>query len=97
MKTPHMSAEDERHFILSEGGTPVEVKCDVCGATHYQGKGYYPLRKVSGYEMFCCEICYEGNWDGWNRRYEEKILAYLKAKGIKPPKRNDNGWLPRDF
>ena len=48
------SPEEEKKFILSEGMTPFEVKCDICGETHYQGKGVYPLRKVSGYGLFCC-------------------------------------------
>lgn len=97
MKIGYESAEEEKNFILSEGMTPHEVKCDICGAIHYQGKGVYPLRKVSGYELFCCNVCYAGNWDGWNPRYEAMLLEQLKKIGVEPPPRNKNGWLPREF
>ena len=91
------SPEEEKKFILSEGMIPFEVKCNICGATHYQGKGVYPLRKVSGYGLFCCDTCYEGNWDGWNPRLEAKLLDHLKKIGVNPPPRNGKGWLPREF
>lgn len=97
MKFGFSDAEEEKQFILSEGMTPYQVRCDICGAIHYQGMGVYPLRKVSGYGLFCCDACYEGNWDGWNPRHEAKLLAHLKAQGIEPPPRNGNGWLPREF
>ena len=97
MKSYYTDATEERKLILANGGIPVEVKCDVCGETHYQGWGCYPLRKVRGYGFFCCKICYAGNWDGWNPDHEAKILAYLKEKGIEPPLRNAKGWLPQEF
>ena len=97
MKIRFNSPEEEKKFIISEGMVPLEVKCDICGAIYYQGKGVYPLRKVTGYELFCCDICYDGNWDGWNPRYEAKLLAHLKKIGVSPPSRNDDGRLPREF
>ena len=97
MKSGFDSSEEEKKFISSEGMVPVEVKCDICGATHYQGQGVYPLRKVSGYELFCCDICYDGNWDGWNPCHEAKLLEHLKNIGVNPPPRNEEGLLPREF
>ena len=86
-----------KEWLLEHGGIAQEVKCDICGKTYYQGKGYYPLRKVEGYGLFCCDICFDSNWDGWNPNHEAKILAHLKANGIEPPPRNEKGWLPREF
>ena len=97
MKSRHTNAKEEWEIIRASGCTPQEVRCDVCGELHYQGKGCYPLQKVSGYEMFCCQTCLKGNWDGWNRCHEQKILEHLKAKGIKPPRRNEKGYLPMEF
>nr|DAI23285.1 MAG TPA: Cation-transporting ATPase [Caudoviricetes sp.] len=91
------NTEVTKEWLLAHGGIAQEVKCDICGGKLYQGMGYYPLRKVSGYELFCCSGCYGGNCDGWNPRYEAKLLAHLKANGIKPPPRNEKGWLPREF
>ena len=97
MKYGFDDAEAEKKFITSEGIDPPAVKCDICGGIHYQGMGVYPLRKVSGYELFCCEVCYNGNWDGWNPQYETMLLEHLKKIGAKPPQRNEKGWLPREF
>ena len=97
MKFGFDSPEEERKFIISEGMPPYEVKCAICGDIHYQGKGCYPLRRVSGYELFCCKICYDGNWDGWNPRYEAKLLEHLRKIGVNPPPRNEEGLLPREF
>jgi hypothetical protein len=90
-------ADEEKKFIASQGIIPDEIQCDICGAIHYQGAGVYPLRKISGYELFCCDVCYDGNWDGWNPHHEERLLAHLKERGVTPPKRNEKGWLPRSF
>ena len=97
MKFGFNSPEEEKKFIIAEGMVPFEVKCDICGETHYQGAGVYPLRKVSGYEIFCCDKCYDGNWDGWNPRHEAKLIDRLKKIGVNPPQRNKKGWLPREF
>lgn len=92
-----MTAEEERKHIIANGGRPIEVHCGICGEKHYQGIGCYPLRKVGGYELFCCKPCYDGNWDGWNSSREGVLLARLKELGIKPPPRNEDGLLPFQF
>ena len=97
MKFGFRDAEAEKAFIEKEGMDPLAVKCDICGGIHYQGMGVYPLTKVSGYELFCCDVCYNGNWDGWNPRYEDMLLEHLKKIGVNPPSRNEKGWLPREF
>lgn len=89
--------EVTKEWLLEHGGIAQEVTCDICGRTYYQGMGYYPLRKVSGYEFFCCDGCYEGNWDGWGPIREQRVLDLLAQKGIEPPPRNEKGWLPREF
>lgn len=97
MKFGLSDAEEEKKFIVSHGMVPYKVKCDICGLVHYQGSGVYPLRKVSGYEVVCCNACYEGNCDGWNPCHEPKLLARLAEIGIDAPCRNKDGWLPREF
>jgi hypothetical protein len=47
--------------------------------------------------MTVCRICYDGNWDGWGRMLEPRILKHLKDQGVPAPDRNGEGWLPRDF
>ena len=97
MKYEFINSEEEKKFIASKGMVPYEVKCDICGEIHYKGAGVYPLRKVSGYELFCCKICYDGNWDGWAPQYEDKLRGRLKEMGVEPPPRNEKGWFPREF
>lgn len=97
MKFGFEDAEEEKAFIESEGMIPFKVKCDFCGGIHYQGMGVYPLRKVSGYGLFCCDVCYAGNHDGWNPRYETMLFEHLNKIGVNPPPRNEKGWLPREF
>ena len=89
--------EVTKEWLLAHGGIAQEVRCDICGGKFYQGMGYYPLRKVGGYELFCCQICYDGNWDGWNPRREPRLLARLKELGVEPPPRLANRLLPREF
>ncbi len=91
------NAEEEKKFILSEGRVPVEERCQICGEKHYSGAGVYPLTRVKGYDLFCCDVCYAGNWDGWSPRHEAKLLEHLNKIGVTPPPRNTKGWLPREF
>jgi hypothetical protein len=41
-------------------------------------------------------MCYEGNWDGWSKTYEDKIIKHLREKDLEVPERNENGLLPRN-
>lgn len=86
-----------KEWLLTNGGMAIEKKCEVCGETYYDGLGYHPGHRLRGYEMGYCEICYDGNWDGWNPRHEPVLLARLKELGVEPPPRNEDGLLPREF
>lgn len=74
-----------------------KAKCDVCKETFKQGPHAYPLIKCSGYEIFVCKICYDGNHDGWNSFYEKAVIEHCQRKGIGLPERNAKGFLPREF
>ena len=91
------NTEVTKEWLLSHGGICNELVCDVCGEKFLDGMDYHPGHVLHGYEMYCCKICWEGNWDGWNPSHEKKILTHLKEKGISPPPRNAKGWLPREF
>jgi hypothetical protein len=52
---------------------------------------------IKSYEMFVCDTCYDFNEDGWNPRYDSKIIEHLEENDIDEPERNENGWLPREF
>lgn len=72
-------------------------KCFLCGKEHSMGPHIYDGKWVRYYEMQVCKWCYDGNHDGWNPSYEEKILNHIHEKGIEEPERNDDGLLPRDI
>jgi len=46
--------------------------------------------------IMVCDACWQGNWDGWNPRFEEKLLSILKKNGLPVPERNEKGLLPRN-
>ncbi|HHQ6573141.1 TPA: hypothetical protein ACSTLY_000283 [Serratia fonticola] len=72
-------------------------KCDICGAEARFGPQIYQGRVLQLYgSAFCCDNCWESNWDGWSPHSEPKILAILKEKNLPIPERNENGYLPRD-
>jgi hypothetical protein len=72
-------------------------KCDVCGMSYQHGPHRYEGRRLQLYrDIFCCDSCWRGNWDGWAPHYEKALLAHLKQKGLPVPERNAKGWLPRD-
>ena len=73
------------------------VKCCCCRSDFQFGPHVYDGRKVRGYEILVCRSCYDGNWDGWSPVHERSILASLSDRGIAPPPRNANGWLPREW
>lgn len=72
-------------------------ECAVCRSQGQHGPHVYEGRKAFGYEMGVCWTCYNASAHGWAMRYESKILALLKQKGIAPPPRNAYGLLPREF
>lgn len=75
----------------------ISHECQLCGREVVYGHGIYQLYKVSGYNLFVCNACKSGNWDGWHPDYEAKLLEHLKTKGLPVPERTENGLLPYDF
>jgi len=70
--------------------------CDVCGKQYQHGPHRHEGHRLELYGgIFCCDSCWEGNWDGWAPHCEQVLLKHLKEKGIPEPKRNKKGWLPR--
>jgi len=74
---------------------PME-KCDVCGKSVPYGNHRYELRKNETYGIFICDVCREGNQDGWNQKYEEVLLNHIKLNDLPEPQRNKNQLLPYD-
>ena len=71
--------------------------CDVCGRAYQHGPHRYEGHRLDLYGgIFCCDTCWNGNWDGWAPQFEKVLLEHLKANGIAPPQRNAKGWLPRN-
>lgn len=70
-------------------------RCFTCGGEFQFGPHVYDGRHIAAYDMTFCMGCYGGNWDGWAPRYEPRILAHLKDKGLEAPARNEGGYLPR--
>ncbi len=71
--------------------------CPLCENEYQFGPEVYKGRKLAGYNLFVCDMCYNMNWDGWQRRLEGILIEHLNKSGIPLPKRNKNGLLPREF
>lgn len=71
--------------------------CDVCKQSYHHGMGRYEGHKLSLYgNIFCCQSCWDNNWDGWGPNVETVLLEHLKVRNILPPPRNEKGFLPRN-
>lgn len=77
--------------------TQVMCKCVPCGNSFKFGNGAYHGKHMPGYEMMVCSSCYDANWDGWAPALEPRILQHLATTGIEKPRRNAEGFLPRDW
>lgn len=83
-----MRVDEKGHFYYT---------CEICGSETRFGPDLYQGRVLQLYgRAFCCNNCWEGNWDGWGPHAEPAILRILKEKNLPTPKRNEKGWLPRD-
>ena len=72
-------------------------KCDVCGTMYQHGPHKYKGHRLELYgDIFCCDTCWQGNWDGWAPHREKTLLDHLKQKNLPVPERNAKGWLPRN-
>lgn len=74
----------------------IMLTCDLCGMEFQVGPHRYDGKYVGRYKIKVCEICWDGNWDGWNPRHEDLLLNSLAEHGLSVPERNENGLLPRD-
>lgn len=70
------------------------ANCDVCNESAPYGSHRYHLRKNETYGIFVCDMCREGNHDGWLHKYDDILLNHLKKNGLPEPKRNQKGFLP---
>lgn len=70
--------------------------CFTCGKQYQMSAGRYDGENIKRFQFGVCNTCYEANWDGWNPRFEQKILKHLEEHNITPPERNDKGLFPRD-
>ncbi len=89
----NLLAEEENSGERKMG--KVIEQCDLCGDSFQYGTQRYDGQYLPHYEMFLCEGCYKGNWDGFAPGLEVQFIAHMKSKGIALPERNDNGWYPR--
>ena len=74
----------------------VMKRCFICGEKFQMGPHQYELHYIRRYDIYVCRIDYDGNWDGWEPDYGDRIIEHLKKKGISIPEKNDKGLLPRD-
>ena len=75
----------------------IMCECDVCGQQYQHGPHRYEGHKLELYGgIFCCDTCWNGNWDGWAPHHEPILRNHLTAKGLSKPLRNEKGLLPRN-
>lgn len=79
------------------GNDKFMFECPTCRSKYQHGPQIYQGRTLSGYELQVCQVCYEGNWDGWTSQHNKFLLARCEEIGIDPPRYNSKGWLPREF
>ena len=93
--TPLAQAERQGSTLVTK--EKFMFTCAVCGQSYQHGPHRYEGHQLKLYGgIFCCDSCWEGNWDGWGPIAEPAILAHLERLGLPAPTRNANGWLPRD-
>lgn len=55
-----------------------EFRCDVCGKLYQYGLYCYEGYRFDFYGgIFCCDFCWNGNWDGWVFQFESIFLEYI--------------------
>ena len=85
----------DREALMTEG--KLMFCCDTCGKQYQHGPHRYQGHRLELYgDLFCCEGCWNGNWDGWAPHIEKVLLEHLKSKHLPVPARNAKGWLPRN-
>jgi hypothetical protein len=68
--------------------------CYACQKPRDFYQHHYDLRMNHTYGVPICNMCREGNHDGWQPHKEERLIEALKQNNLPKPKRNSNGLLP---
>ena len=71
-------------------------QCEICGNNYQHGPHRYEGHLCELYDLWVCDACWEGNWDGWNPRLEPILLAHLRKKDLPIPNRNEKELFPRE-
>ncbi|MDO8734798.1 MAG: hypothetical protein Q7K21_06535 [Elusimicrobiota bacterium] len=71
-------------------------QCFMCGRKYQFGPHKYDGKHIPQYKIDVCLSCYKNNWDGWAPHYEKKLISHLEEKRLPIPKRNKEGWFPRE-
>jgi hypothetical protein len=92
-----------RHELdrISENGekmhdNTIMYDCDFCSQKFQMGPHIYNGKYIKTYKILVCKSCYGSNWDGWSPHHESILLKHIEKHGLIIPKRNDEGYLPRD-
>ncbi len=72
------------------------VECIVCETEFRMGSDVYAGKWLPSYQMYVCDACFAGNWDGYATDFDERIVQHLNSKGLPIPQRNARGYLPRE-
>ena len=65
----------------------VMQKCELCGKEYQHGPHRYEGHYSKLFDLRVCDICWKGNWDGWNPRYEGFLISHLKKKELPVPQK----------
>ena len=74
----------------------IMLNCELCNRAYQFGPHLYSGKYIRKYELSVCMGCYTVNHDGWAPHLEEKIIKHIENKGLSIPRKNCNGYLPRD-
>jgi hypothetical protein len=75
----------------------IKFICDVCRNQYQHGLHHYEGHKLELYgNIFCCDICWKGNGDGWAPVFEKVLTKTLTERDLPIPKRNEIDLLPRN-
>ena len=79
----------------NNGGDALMVECFLCQQQRQCGPSRYDGRNVPSWNVWICNICRSGNWDGivTTSSHGQHIVAHLKANGIEVHL-NEKGHLP---
>ncbi len=71
-------------------------KCALCDSSYRYDIYVNGAQKAELYDIMVCNNCWRLNREGWNNKYEKRLLLILEEKCLPIPTRNINKLLPRD-